>query len=274
MGKIMRLVKSENKVEYIRSEIVLSNHAFATRIGGVSTEAHTASLNLAFGRGDGRQTVLENLRLFAEAVGFDFTRTVSVSQIHSSDVKYIGAPCAGQGYIINEEFACDGYVTDVAGIALGVKTADCVPILMEGYGKDGRVCCVGAVHAGWRGTVSGIAVNCVEKMRELGAERIKAAIGPAICRECFEVRADFCEAVNGILGRELTDKYVIPDTEREGTWHTDLRRMNADFLASAGVACGDIDISEDCTCCLPERYFSHRYSGGRRGTHLSVIVMP
>ena len=104
MGKIMRLVKSENKVEYIRSEIVLSNHAFATRIGGVSTEAHTASLNLAFGRGDGRQTVLENLRLFAEAVGFDFTRTVSVSQIHSSDVKYIGAPCAGQGYIINEEF--------------------------------------------------------------------------------------------------------------------------------------------------------------------------
>ncbi len=270
----MRLIKSENQVEYIRAELLCSNHAFSTRIGGVSALPHTASLNLAFGRGDERETVLENLSLFAEAVGFDEGRLVSVRQIHSADVRYVDESLAGQGYIIKEAFECDGYVTNTSGLAIGVKTADCVPILMEGIDGEGRVCCVGAAHAGWRGTVFGIAVKCLERMRELGALSVRVAIGPAICGECFEVRQDFYDAVRKILGAETTEKYVISDAKKDSVWHTDLRLMNKDFLVSAGVDESDIDISRDCTCCLPERYFSHRYSGGKRGTQLSVIVMP
>ena len=270
----MRLIKSENKVEYLCSGLLCSKHAFSTRVGGVSIQSHTASLNLAFGRGDERETVLENLRLFAEAVGIDYRRLVSVRQIHSADVRYVDESHAGQGYIIKEAFECDGYVTDRSGIAIGIKTADCVPILMEGYDCNGKICCVGAAHAGWRGTVSGIAEGCLERMRELGAQRVKVAIGPAICSDCFEVRRDFYDSVSEILGAGLTEKYVIPDAKKDGVWHTDLRRMNRDFLISAGVAESDIDVSRDCTCCLPERYFSHRFSGGKRGTQLSVIVMP
>lgn len=270
----MRIFRTDSGVEYLRSENITSKHAFSTRIGGVSTLAHTASLNLAFGRGDEKDTVLENLRIFAEAVGFAEERLVSVRQIHSADVRFVDESHAGQGYIIKENFECDGYVTSTSGLAIGVKTADCVPILMEGYDEGDKICCVGAAHAGWRGTVSGIAVNCLVKMIEQGAVRVRVAIGPAICGECFEVRRDFYDSVSEILGSELTEKYVIPDTQKDCFWHTDLRRMNKDFLVSAGVAEGDIDVSEDCTCCLPNRYFSHRYSGGKRGTQLSVIVMP
>lgn len=270
----MKLVKAENQIEFLCSEKIESIHAFSTRVGGVSELTHTASLNLAFGRGDERDTVLKNLSLFASAVGFDAEKLVSVHQIHSADVRLVDKSHAGQGYIIKEDFECDGYVTNTSGLAVGVKTADCVPILMEGYGESGDVCCVGAAHAGWRGTVSGIAVKCLEKMRTLGAERVLVAIGPAICGKCFEVRADFYDAVSEILGAELTEKYVLHDDKKTGVWHTDLRRMNKDFLVSAGVDERDIDISEDCTCCLPERYFSHRYSGGKRGTQLSIIVMP
>ncbi|MBO5416444.1 MAG: peptidoglycan editing factor PgeF [Clostridia bacterium] len=270
----MQIFRAENRVEFIRSENITSIHAFSTRVGGVSELPHTSSLNLAFGRGDERDTVLENLSLFAAAVGFDAERLVSVHQIHSADVRLVDGSHAGQGYIINEAFECDGYVTNTSGVAVGVKTADCVPILMEGYDRSGAVCCVGAAHAGWRGTVSGIAVKCLEQMRSLGTERVRVAIGPAICGKCFEVRSDFYDAVSEILGEELTAKYLLPDGKMTGVWHTDLRRMNKDFLVSAGVAECDIDISEDCTCCLPERYFSHRFSGGKRGTQLSVIVMP
>ncbi len=237
---------------------------------GVSELPHTSSLNLAFGRGDGREVVIKNLRLFADAVGFDAEKLISVSQIHSANVRLVDGSHAGQGYLTPESFECDGYVTNTAGIAIGVKTADCVPILMEGYDAQGKVCAVGAAHAGWRGTVSGIAVNCLEKLRELGALRVRVAIGPSICARCFEVRSDFYDTVRDVLGEELRDKFVRP-TDREGVWSADIKAMNVEFLKFAGVRADDIDISEDCTCCLPERYFSHRYSGGKRGTMLSVI---
>ena len=173
----MRIIKTENGVEYLRSNNIISKHAFSTRIGGVSRLPHTVSLNLAYGRGDDNETVLENLSLFAEAVGFDAGRLVSVGQIHSADVRVVDESHAGQGYMIEEDFQCDGYVTNKSGLTVGVKTADCVPILMEGYDNGGKVCCVGAAHAGWRGTVSGIATVCLGKMRNLGAVRVRVAIG-------------------------------------------------------------------------------------------------
>ena len=272
----MRLKKCLNGADYIRSESMFSVHGFSTRMGGMSTLSHTSSLNLAFGRGDERETVLENLRIFAEAVGFDPKRLVSVSQIHSADVVCVDESHVGQGYFIDECFECDGYVTKVSGITLGVKTADCVPILMEGYDSEGKVCAVGAVHAGWKGTVNGIAAACLEKLVGLGAlrESVRVAIGPAICGDCFEVRRDFYDAVREVLGESITEKFVIPDRKRLGVWHCDLRAMNREFLISAGVKAENIDISEECTCCMPERYFSHRYSQGKRGSMLSVIKMP
>ena len=147
---------------------------------------------------------------------------------------------------------------------------------MEGYDQNGRVCAVGALHAGWRGTVGRIALKGLEKMKKYGADlnTVRIAIGPAICKDCFEVRQDFYDKVKDILGEELTEKFVIADIEHNGLWHTDLRELNRYFLVCAGVPCENIEISDECTCCTPERYFSHRYSKGERGTMLSVITMP
>lgn len=272
----MRTNRIDGGAEFVRSDKLCSLHGFSTRVGGVSTLHHTSSLNLAFGRGDGRETVLENLRIFADAVGVDPKRVVSVSQIHSADVRYVGEENAGQGYFCDEEFQCDGYVTDVGGIVLGVKTADCVPILFEGYDVYGKVCAVGAAHAGWRGSVGGIAVRCLRELLELGAspDRVRVAIGPAICGECFCVRRDFYDAVVDMRGKDFAERFVIPDEKRDEVWHCDLRSMNKELLVGAGVKSENIDMSDECTCCLPERYFSHRYSRGERGTMLSVIEMP
>ncbi|MBO7250802.1 MAG: laccase domain-containing protein, partial [Clostridia bacterium] len=160
----MITVNAKNGVQYLRSDIISARHGFSTRIGGVSRAEHTSSLNLAFGRGDNREIVLQNLSLFADAVGFDAGKCISVSQIHSADVRFVTEAEAGQGYFAPESFSCDGYVTNVPGLTIGVKSADCVPILMEGRDKSGKILAVGAVHAGWRGTVSGIAVECIKKL--------------------------------------------------------------------------------------------------------------
>ena len=268
-------ITAENGVVYLKSNNLKSAHGFSTRLGGVSKSEHTGSLNLAFGRGDDRAVVLKNLGLFADAVGFDAQKIVSVSQIHSSDVRIVSAKDAGQGYFGDEAFSCDGYVTNVSGIALGVKTADCVPILMEGCDAAGNVLAVGAVHAGWRGTISKIAVECIKKLSAFGVEpyNIRVAIGPAICGECFCVREDFYDAVVAILGERETKKFVLPSDER-GVWTCDLIAMNKAFLLDVGIKAENIEISRECTCCDPLKYFSHRYTNGKRGTMLSVIQMP
>ena len=271
----MNDIFAANGVIYLKSNNLISPHGFATRLGGVSQNAHTSSLNLAFGRGDERDVVLENLGLFADAVGFDAQSIVSVSQIHSADVRVVGKANAGQGYYAEEAFECDGYVTNTKGITLGVKTADCVPILMEARDDTGRVMAVGAVHAGWRGSVSKIAAECIKKLSAFGAspENIRVCIGPAICGECYVVREDFYNSVLAELGERDVKRFVTP-TDQSGVWCCDLREMNREILISAGVRAENIEISDECTCCMPDKYFSHRFTGGKRGTMLSVISMP
>ena len=268
-------IVADNGVRYIRSDNLRSLHGFSTRVGGVSREEHTRGLNLAFGRGDERECVLQNLELFADAVGFDESRIVSVSQIHSADVRVVDERDAGQGYFGEERFACDGYVTNTSGITLGIKTADCVPILMEGSDEAGNILAVGAIHAGWRGTVGKISLECVKKLSAFGIspENIRACIGPAICGECYSVREDFYNAVRAALGEKDTERFVTPASE-SGVWNCDLRKMNRELLQRAGLRSENIEVSSECTCCSPEKYFSHRYTRGKRGTMLSVISMP
>ena len=270
----MTEITASNGVVYLKSNNLISPHGFATRLGGVSQNEHTSSLNLAFDRGDERKVVLENLELFADAVGFDAQSIVSVSQIHSADVRLVSETDAGQGYYLDEAFACDGYVTNTPGITLGIKTADCVPILMEACDDSGRVIAVGAVHAGWRGSVGRIAAECIKKLSAFGAspENVRVCIGPAICGECYTVREDFYVAVRDALGEHNAERFVTP-TAQSGVWRCDLRDMNREILISAGVRAENIEMSDECTCCMPDKYFSHRFTGGKRGTMLSVISM-
>ncbi len=262
------IITAENGVKYLKSSLIPYRHGFATRVGGVSKEAHTSSLNLAFDRGDDRETVLRNLEIFSEAVGVEAESVISLGQIHSTRVLTVDEGSRGFGYYINTDEKCDGYVTNTTGITLGVKSADCVPILM----CDADAGVIGAVHAGWRGTVSGIAAECVRKMADIGAKaaNIHVAIGPAIHACCYEVGEDFRDSVIAIAGESFADRFIKRTGEK---LHADIISMNREILINSGISDGNIDISEYCTCCHPELFFSHRYSHGLRGTMLSVIAM-
>ena len=261
---------------FVKSNILCSPHAFASRCGGVSNEEHTRSLNLAFGRGDEDAVVLKNLEIFAEAVGFDSQCIVSLPQIHSDRIFTVTKQNAGEGYYIRDGIESgDGYVTGERGIVLGIKTADCVPILFEAE-QNGEIVAVGAVHAGWRGTVAQIAPKCVKRLcADFGADKakIRAAIGPCIHACCYEVGREVFDEVACSLGEGIACKYVKPSGTSEEKYMCDLAGINRELLLLEGLREENIEIINECTCCHPEKYFSHRYSGGRRGTMLNVIFM-
>ena len=258
---------------FVKSKILRSKHAFATRNGGVSTLEHTRSLNLAFGRGDEKEIVLENLKIFANEVGFAPEQVISLPQIHSDIIYKVGEENCGEGYFKTEDIReGDGYITGERGIVLGIKTADCVPILFEAE-KDGKIVAVGATHAGWRGTVAKIAPECVKMLCEnysVSPENIRLVIGPCIHKCCYEVGGDFLHSVADALGAEIAKKFVTRDSER---FFCDLVELNRYLLLDCGVLPENIDVINECTCCNPDKYFSHRYSKGHRGTMLNVIYL-
>ena len=261
---------------FIKSKILKSPHAFSTRLGGVSAQEHTKELNLAFGRGDEDETVFKNLEIFAHAVGFDPKSIVSVPQIHSDKILNVEKSDCGKGFFIRDGIdGADGYITDKSGITLGVKTADCVPILFEAE-VDGSIVAVGAVHAGWRGTLAGIAPKCAKLLCDsFGAspDHIRAAIGPSIRKCCYEVGVELFDAAQEGIGESLIRKYITPKIDSAQKFWCDLVGINRELLIKAGLLCENIDVVEECTCCHPEKFYSHRYSNGVRGTMLNVIFV-
>ncbi len=260
---------------FLKSELLHAKHAFATRKGGVSCLPHTKSLNLAFGRGDPDDIVLENLQIFADMAGFDPKSVVSLPQIHSDTIYKVDKADRGKGYYIREDIPeGDGYITNLPGVTLGIKTADCLPILLEAR-RDGEVMAIGAVHAGWRGSVAGIGPKCVRMLcREYGVRptEIYAVLGPCIHACCYEVGEDLFLAAKEGVG-ELAEKYIRPEAGKAGKYLCDLVGLNRALLLEAGLLEAQIDLIDRCTCCEPDAFFSHRYSAGLRGTMLNVITI-
>ncbi len=263
---------NKNGVFLLKSTVLKSKHAFSTRIGGTSQLDHTKGMNLAFVRGDDDATVFENLRIFADALGFDCKNVISVPQIHSKIVKTVDFCDAGAGYYKQHGFSCDGYVTCEAALPIGIKTADCVPILLEARDEKENVIAVASLHAGWRGTADRIAEEGVKTLCSLGAraEKIYVAIGPCIDECCYEVGSDFVEQIETKLGQNYKNKFILE--KENGKLFADLKGMNLDVLLSCGVPRENIDIAPYCTCCNSELFYSHRRQRGIRGAHLSVIV--
>lgn len=241
-------------------------HGFSTRLGGVSTAPHLASLNTGYGLGDDDNVVAQNRRLFAEAVGFDPAKAVGAKQIHSNSVITVTSADAGR-----IDFECDGFVTRESGIALTIKTADCVPILF----CDKNAGVIGAVHAGWRGTIARIASICLSEMEKIGAKRkdVKIAIGACIHSCCYEVDKPFVCAVENAVGVELCQRAVVKDDDNDNRYHADLVELNCALLEEAGACRSNMFVCPECTCCKPDVFFSHRASKGKRGVMMSAIVI-
>jgi len=267
----MERIIAENGVVYYRSELIPCIHGFSTRLGGVSTLPHTSTLNLGVDRGDDIETVLKNLSLFSEALGVDAQSVISVPQIHSVKIRVVTEEHCGEGFYRDATDTCDGYISKSADISLGVRTVDCVPLLIYAPPRGSFCGAVSALHAGWRGTANGIAKKAINMLCDMGADAkdIRVAIGPSIGGCCYTVRSDFYDSFITMAGKDITEEFVISRGSSE--WSADLKGINRKMLTDCGVLPTNIDVSDACTCCEPNEFFSHRYSKGIRGTMLSVI---
>ncbi len=233
-------------------------HGFPERAGGVSTGLR-ASLNLGFRWGDDRALVDENRRLLAVHVGYDPAELQVTKHVHGTRVWRVGEP-------LPEPPEFDGLVCDRAGAVLGAFAADCIPMLFAD--PEARV--IGACHAGWRGTVAGVARNVIARMRELGASpaNIRVALGPSIGPCCFEVGPEVVDAFRAAFG-ELAGLVVAGPRKP----HIDLRVATRAVLEGAGVAATHVDDHPPCTKCEPDRFFSYRRDGIEGGVHMGFIAM-
>ncbi|HEY6670779.1 MAG TPA: peptidoglycan editing factor PgeF [Methyloceanibacter sp.] len=239
-------------------------HGFFTRQGGVSGGLY-ASLNCGPGSRDEAANVVENRARVAEILGVKPDQLLSVSQQHSAD-----AITAKKPWDAAKQPEADAIVTLTPGLALGILTADCAPVLFA----DSEARVIGAAHAGWRGALSGIIEATVEAMRKLGAspERMTAVIGPAISQKAYEVGSEY---VQRFLAEEPESEVFFITDEGSGEPHFDLPGYVGERLARAGV--GNIADLRLCTYCEETRLFSYRRSQHRGeddyGRQISAIVL-
>lgn len=240
-------------------------NAFSTRTGGVSPYPENA-LNLAGFDEDAAENIHENRRRFLSLFEGEWTLATQW-QVHSADVCLISS--AEYAKENNDKHKCDALVSNAQNVLLGVKTADCVPLLLG----DARKNAFASVHAGWRGTLESIVVNTINKMREefgTRPEDIRAAIGPAASGACYEVGADVIDAFKNKFSN--ADSLLTPTKENHA--FIDIQKANQQQLVSAGVDPEKIHVAPMCTMTRTDLFFSYRIERklyGKTGRLLSVI---
>jgi YfiH family protein len=262
-------------------------HGFTTRPGGFTTSYGGRTLNVGFTKDDLRASVERNRHAALLAAGAATKTTpwpiITLRQVHSDIIHVVRSRQP-------ERLVGDGIVTDLRGLALGILTADCFPVLLV----DTKKKAVGAFHAGWRGTVKRIVEKGVGIMRlEFGShpEDIHAAIGPGIQNCSFEVGEEVEEQFHSQFeyAAELFHRVQESDAVRERypmlfmnqrapghgnpciKLHLDLREANRRQLLAAGVPEENITALKDCTVCQPRKFFSHRAERGKTGRMLALI---
>lgn len=249
-------------------KIPFVRHGFSTRLGGVS-EGIFRSMNLSFTRGDREEAVRENFRRFSLAIGVEPDSVVVSAQTHTTNVISATAADRGRGVLFPREYTdVDGMMTDEPGVTLCTQYADCVPLFFADPVR--RV--VATSHAGWRGTAGNIGAVTVDRMhRDYGCEPqdILVGIGPSIGGCCFEVDAPVYEAFAKTA--HFSDDCATDDGN--GKYHIDLWAVNRRGLLLAGVRPEHITVTDLCTRCHPEIFWSHRFCGAQRGSLAGFIGM-
>jgi YfiH family protein len=239
-------------------------NAFSTRGGGVSPFPADA-LNLASFSEDTAANIHENRRRFLQLLPGAWT-LAAAWQVHSADVCVVRDTADARR---SEQQHCDALTTNAPAILVGVKTADCIPILLG----DVHNCACAAVHAGWRGTAQVIVGHALERMRaEYGTrpEDVHVAIGPAALQCCYEVGREVIETFRANF--PYADELLIPT--RPDHARIDLHTANRQQLINAGVPAAQIHTAPLCTICRPDLFFSYRREKklyGRTGRLLAVI---
>ncbi|HUN58876.1 MAG TPA: peptidoglycan editing factor PgeF [Candidatus Binataceae bacterium] len=230
------------------------------RRGGVSRGVYT-SFNLAGWIGDEPSAVAENWRRWHTAN--PGLRPAMLTQVHRAEVIRVRR---GDRILEGNRPSVDGMITTDAGIALGIFTGDCVPVLLY----DAASHTIGALHAGWRGTLADIAGAGVAAMVNAGArcDRIRAAIGPAIGPCCFEIDAELADE----FSRQIPTASAFTRSGRPGKAYLNLRGIVRTQLEAAGLNPNEIQTAGPCTRCNSDDYFSRRGAGGAvTGLQMSFI---
>jgi YfiH family protein len=235
-------------------------HAVFTRHGGVSA-APWATLNVSRSVGDRAEAVTENHRRLADAIGIDRAAIATAYQVGSCGVVRVGPD--DRGTIARDT---DALITDTPGVPLMLRFADCLPVVV--YDPVRRA--AGLAHAGWRGTLAGVARQTVRAMGEAFGSRpadLIAAIGPGIGPCCYQVGPEVVAAVR----TRFADAEPLLPVQPDGSRHFDLWAANVWQLVGAGV--GQVNVAGLCTACHVDEFFSHRGERGRTGRFAGVVML-
>lgn len=270
--KIFREIEKEVPyLEYpLLTDTKIVHHGFSTRLGGVSQGCY-ASMNLSFTRGDDEAAVRENYHRIAKSIGVKCENMVLSQQTHTTNVRVVTEKDKGKGIVKPLDYTdVDGMVTNIHGICLVTFYADCVPL----YFVDPVQKAIGLSHSGWRGTVGKIGKETIRKMEEqYGSDPkdILAAVGPSICKDCYEVSEDvILEFRKNFKERYWKDLFY---RKENGKYQLDLWKANEIIFKESGILPEHIAVTNVCTHCNSEILYSHRTSGDRRGNLAAFLAL-
>lgn len=270
--QIFREIEKEAPyLEYpLLTDTKIVHHGFSTRLGGVS-QGRYASMNLSFTRGDDEAAVRENYHRIAKSIGVKCENMVLSQQTHTTNVRVVTEKDKGKGIVTPLDYTdVDGMVTNIPGICLVTFYADCVPL----YFVDPVQKAIGLSHSGWRGTVGKIGKETIRKMEEqYGSDPkdILAAVGPSICKDCYEVSEDvILEFQKNFRERYWKDLFY---RKENGKYQLDLWKANEIIFKESGILPEHIAVTNVCTHCNSEILYSHRTSGDRRGNLAAFLAL-
>lgn len=257
------MIKRKDRLEHIESLHAGPDksitHSFLTRKGGISA-APFDSLNFSSKEGDSPENIQYNERAVGKAFGFSPGSLITLNQVHGNNVVLLEKP--DKKPLSSLDFNGDAIITNQRGFALGILTADCLPILIHASLKG----VVGAVHAGWRGTSLRIVQEtllAMEKVFDVKVDEVKVALGPSIGPCCYQVD----DKVLKPMRKNLTEKMVPV-----GNRMLDLTRINHELLLEMGIQKESVECVNLCTSCREDLFFSYRRDG-LTGRQLSFIML-
>ncbi len=241
-------------------------HGFFSRIGGLSPAPYS-SLNTGPRSGDDHRNIAENLSRITSLFSVPRERLFCSVQVHGADIIHVSSSCLPHSlFSQGEPLRGDALVTDQEGILLGILTADCLPVLFV----DPIHLAVGAVHAGWRGTLQGISGKT---LRELGRvygtrpEECLVAMRPAIGPCCYTVGENVVEKFLEESGDN--ERFINPVSS--GQWRLNLEAINRHQLLQHGIREPNVSPGSVCTCCRNDLFFSVRSQGDPTGRQITMI---
>lgn len=259
----------KHSIEYFESSLLSGcdflTHAFCTRLGGVSKSDYE-SLNISFREGDEESSVLQNWYRVAMAFAIPVENFLTLNQVHGDDI-FVIKPY-GDYLPKDNVLNYDAIVTTRDNLAICIKTADCVPVFLVDRVKK----VIAVVHAGWKSTALEITAKAVQLLqKKYGSSRldILAAIGPSIGHCCFEVDNATAES---FFKQKNNEAFLFPGA-RPNKWMLDLPEANRRQLMNGGIPDANIDVSDLCTSCRQDLFFSHRGSGGITGRQVNFMMI-